>query len=64
MITNVVEQGKKKCEQYWPEVGSSVYGLLEVVVVQETVQVSDQVVVVETVQVPPSVIVIGPDLQI
>ena len=39
MITNMVEQGKKKCEQYWPEVGCSLYGLVDVMVLQESVQV-------------------------
>ena len=39
MITNLVEQGKKKCSQYWPESGWEVYGLVSVTVLQETVQV-------------------------
>ena len=39
MITNIVEQGKKKCSQYWPETGREVYGLVSVTVLQETVQV-------------------------
>ena len=38
MITNLVEQGKRKCEQYWPETGSLMLGLIEVTMVQESVQ--------------------------
>ena len=39
MITNIVEQGKKKCSQYWPETGWEGYGLVSVTVLEETVQV-------------------------
>ena len=40
MITNIVEQGKKKCSQYWPESGWEVYGLVSVTLVEESVQVN------------------------
>ena len=39
MITNIVEQGKRKCEQYWPEVGSEMFGAIDVTMVHESVQV-------------------------
>ena len=39
MITNIVEQGKKKCSQYWPESGWEEYGLVSVRLVEESVQV-------------------------
>ena len=39
MITNIVEQGKKKCSQYWPDTGWEGYGLVSVTVLEETVQV-------------------------
>ena len=42
MITNIVEQGKKKCSQYWPETGWEVYGLVSVTLVEESVQVDIQ----------------------
>ena len=36
-----VEQGKVKCEQYWPELGDTVtFGLIDVTTVEESVQVS------------------------
>ena len=38
MITNLVEQGKRKCEQYWPETGAAMFGLIEVTMVAESVQ--------------------------
>ena len=38
MITNLVEQGKRKCEQYWPETGAAMFGLIEVTMVTESVQ--------------------------
>eukprot|EP00090_Calanus_glacialis_P013507 TRINITY_DN22191_c0_g1_i1.p1 TRINITY_DN22191_c0_g1~~TRINITY_DN22191_c0_g1_i1.p1 ORF type:complete len:1215 (-),score=130.86 TRINITY_DN22191_c0_g1_i1:761-4405(-) len=38
MITNLVEQGKKKCDQYWPEGGSEIYGMIDVLLQQEEVQ--------------------------
>ena len=40
MITNIVEQGKRKCEQYWPEVGTECYGVIDVAMVEENVQVT------------------------
>ena len=40
MITNIVEQGKRKCEQYWPEVGTQMYGVIDVTLLEESVQVS------------------------
>ncbi|XP_065069850.1 receptor-type tyrosine-protein phosphatase S-like isoform X1 [Rhopilema esculentum] len=30
MLTNVVERGKKKCSQYWPDFGSETYGKVTV----------------------------------
>ncbi|GMT14514.1 hypothetical protein PFISCL1PPCAC_5811, partial [Pristionchus fissidentatus] len=30
MLCNIVECGKKKCEQYWPETGEASYGALQV----------------------------------
>ena len=38
MITNLVEQGKAKCEQYWPDQGSKQFGLLEVTMQRELIQ--------------------------
>ena len=40
MITNLVEQGKRKCEQYWPDVGTQLYGVIDVTLLDESVQVS------------------------
>ena len=28
-------QGKRKCDQYWPETGSQVYGLIDVLMLRE-----------------------------
>ena len=42
MITNIVEQGKKKCSQYWPETGWETYGLVSVTLLEESVQVNLQ----------------------
>ena len=39
MITNIVEQGKRKCEQYWPEVGTECFGVIDVAMIEESVQV-------------------------
>ena len=39
MITNLVEQGKRKCEQYWPDVGTQLYGVIDVTLLDESVQV-------------------------
>ena len=38
MITNLVEQGKRKCEQYWPETGAAMFGLIEVTMIAESIQ--------------------------
>lgn len=38
MITNFVEQGKKKCDQYWPETGSVTYGIFSVQMLQEDIR--------------------------
>ena len=36
-----MEQGKVKCEQYWPELGdTATFGLIDVTTVEESVQVS------------------------
>ena len=39
MITNIVEQGKRKCEQYWPEVGTECFGVIDVAMIEESVRV-------------------------
>ncbi len=35
MLTNTVELGQRKCEQYWPESGSQTYGPFEVTLTEE-----------------------------
>ena len=45
MITNIVEQGKRKCEQYWPEVGTQMYGVIDVTLLEESVQVSYSILI-------------------
>ncbi|CAB4058545.1 PTPRG [Lepeophtheirus salmonis] len=40
MMTNLVESGKKKCDQYWPSSGSESYGPIEVTLVGQEVMSS------------------------
>ena len=35
MVTNLKEGNKKKCEQYWPETGSSTYGPFKVTLTEQ-----------------------------
>ncbi len=37
MLTNTVEGGKVKCEQYWPESGSNSYGPFQVVITDQQI---------------------------
>ncbi len=37
MLTNTVEGGKVKCEQYWPESGSKSYGPFQVVMTDQQI---------------------------
>ena len=43
MLTNLVEKGKIKCSQYWPEAGHQEYGNVDVTIVN-TVNQADFVV--------------------
>ena len=36
MVTNLVEGGKTKCEQYWPSSGSQTFGPFTISVLSET----------------------------
>ena len=41
-----MEQGKVKCEQYWPELGdTATFGLIDVTTVEESVQVSTYITI-------------------
>ncbi len=37
MLTNTMEGGKVKCEQYWPESGSKSYGPFQVVITEQQI---------------------------
>lgn len=37
MLTNVIELGQRKCEQYWPDSGSGTYGPFQVTLSEERV---------------------------
>ena len=37
MVTNLSEGNKKKCEQYWPETGSTTYGPFKVTLTEQEV---------------------------
>ena len=37
MVTNTVERGQKKCEQYWPEEGTQEYGPFKVTLTDQQV---------------------------
>ena len=43
MLTNLVEKGKIKCSQYWPEAGHQEYGNVDVTIVN-TINQTDFVV--------------------
>ena len=34
MVTNLIEKNKSKCEQYWPETGSTDYGPFKVTITE------------------------------
>ena len=37
MVTNLKEGNKRKCEQYWPETGSTTYGPFKVTLTEQQV---------------------------
>ena len=37
MVTNTVERGQHKCEQYWPDDGTKEYGLFKVTLADQQV---------------------------
>jgi protein tyrosine phosphatase len=37
MVTNLKEGNKKKCEQYWPDTGSTTYGPFKITLIERQV---------------------------
>ena len=37
MVTNIMERGQQKCEQYWPDKGTKEYGLFKVMLTDQQV---------------------------